>query len=207
VDRGFVVLEPNVRGSTGYGAAFGDAARGDWGGGDLADVAAGARYLRDLPFVDPDRLAVFGRGHGGYLTYMALTKEPGLWRAGVAWDGATDLVRLYADSVATLQYILRDRMGDPDRDASLWADRSPIHFAQHLQARLLILHSANDMRCPVGQARAFRDRLTALGRREGADFEYAELPRTGHSSNDMEQQVHTYTRIADYLGRALGGTV
>jgi dipeptidyl aminopeptidase/acylaminoacyl peptidase len=99
VDRGLVVLEPNVRGSTGYGVAFRDAALKDWGGVDLDDVAAGAAFLKSQPYVDPERLAVFGGSYGGYMTYMAVTKKPELWRAGVARGGITHLRRMYGGSM------------------------------------------------------------------------------------------------------------
>ncbi|HEY3111348.1 MAG TPA: prolyl oligopeptidase family serine peptidase, partial [Chloroflexota bacterium] len=114
VDRGLVVLEPNVRGSTGYGVAFRDAALKDWGGIDLEDVASGAAYLKSLPYVDPERLAVFGGSYGGYMTYMAVTKKPALWRAGVAWVGITDLIRMYGQSMEHFKYFLREQMGDPE---------------------------------------------------------------------------------------------
>jgi dipeptidyl aminopeptidase/acylaminoacyl peptidase len=203
VDRGFVVLEPNVRGSTGYGVAFRDAALRDWGGIDLEDVAAGAAFLKSLPEVDPDRLVVFGGSYGGYMTFMAVTKKPDLWRAGVAWVGITDLLRMYGQSMEHFKYFLREQMGDPDEHAALWADRSAINFAQHLRAKLLMVHGANDPRCPVEQSRLFRDRLLELGRKEGVDFEYVEFGDEGHGSNDIEQKIRTFTTLADYLERVL----
>ena len=99
VDRGFVVLQPNVRGSTGYGVEFRDMNLDDWGGGDLEDVAAGVEYLKSLGLVDPERIAVFGGSYGGYMTFMAVVKKPDLWRAGIAWIGITDLHRLYKKSM------------------------------------------------------------------------------------------------------------
>lgn len=71
-----MVLEPNIRGSTGYGVTFRDSARLDWGGADLEDVAAAAKYLGALPYVDPDRIAVFGGSYGGFMTFIAATKKP-----------------------------------------------------------------------------------------------------------------------------------
>nr|MBA3374872.1 S9 family peptidase [Actinomycetota bacterium] len=97
-DRGLVVLEPNIRGSTGYGVDFRDAAIKDWGGADLEDVAAGAEYLKTLPYVDPDRLAVFGGSYGGFMTFIAATKKPDLWRAAVAWVGVSDLHAMWDES-------------------------------------------------------------------------------------------------------------
>ena len=203
VDKGFVVLEPNIRGSTGYGVGFRDAALKDWGGADLEDVAAGAEYLKGVPYVDPDRIVVFGGSYGGYMTFMAVTKKPDLWRAGVAWVGITDLKRMYDTSMEHFKYFLREQMGDPEQHAALWADRSAINFADRLRARLLMVHGANDPRCPVEQSRIFRDRLLELGREEGADFEYVELSDEGHGSNDIEQKIRTFRILADYLYRVL----
>ncbi|MGH2498985.1 MAG: S9 family peptidase [Candidatus Limnocylindria bacterium] len=202
-DRGFVVLEPNIRGSTGYGVAFRDAALRDWGGADLEDVAAGAAHLRSLPYVDGDRLVVFGGSYGGYMTFMAATKKPELWRAAVAWVGVSDLHRLYEKSMEHFKYYFRSQMGDPRENAALWSDRSAINFAAGLRAKLLMVHGVNDPRCPLEQSTIFRDRLLELGRREGVDFEYVELADEGHGSNDIAQKIRTFTILADYLDRVL----
>jgi dipeptidyl aminopeptidase/acylaminoacyl peptidase len=203
VDRGFVVLEPNIRGSTGYGVAFRDAALKDWGGVDLEDVAAAAAFLGSLSFVDAERLVVFGGSYGGYMTLMAATKKPDLWRAAVAWVGISDLHRMWEESREHFRYFLREQMGDPEADRALWRDRSAIEFADGLRAKLLMVHGVNDPRCPVTQSRIFRDRLLALGRREGAEFEYVELADEGHGSADIEQKIRTFRILADYLERVL----
>ncbi len=201
--RGFAVLQPNVRGSTGYGPDFRDLNRFDWGGGDLRDVVAAAEYLRGLPYVDPDRLGVWGGSYGGYLTYMAVVRHPGLWGAACAWIGMTDLESLYDGSREHFQYYLRQQMGDPATHRALWRQRSAIHEAHRLRARLLIVHGVNDPRCPIDQARAFRDRLLGAGRVLGRDFEYLELPE-GHGSSDVEQKLRCYATVAEFFARALG---
>jgi dipeptidyl aminopeptidase/acylaminoacyl peptidase len=203
VDRGLVVLEPNIRGSTGYGVEFRDAAIKDWGGADLEDVAAGAEYLGSLPYVDPDRLVVFGGSYGGFMTFVAATKKPDLWRAAVAWVGISDLHRMWDESKEHFRYFLREQMGDPEKDRDLWRDRSAIEFADQLSAKLLMVHGVNDPRCPVSQSRIFRDKLVELGRREGQDFEYVELADEGHGSADIQQKIRTFTILADYLERVL----
>jgi len=202
-DRGFVVLEPNIRGSTGYGVPFRDSARKDWGGADLEDVAAGATYLATLPYVDPKRIAVFGGSYGGFMTFIAATKKPDVWKAAVAWVGISDLHQMWAESKEHFRYFLRDQMGDPEKDRALWRDRSAIEFAHQLQAKLLMIHGANDPRCPVSQSRLFRDKLVALGKREGTDFEYVEYDDEGHGSADPEQKTRSYTILADFLERVL----
>jgi len=202
-DRGFVLLMPNVRGSTGYGVGFRDMNIKDWGGGDLEDVAAGAAYLKSLPFVDAGRIGVFGGSYGGYMTFMASVKKPDLWKAAVARVGISDLHRLYDSSMEHFQYFLRRNMGDPKADADLWRDRSAIHFMENLKARLLIVHGVNDPRCPIEQARIVRDRLLALGKVEGEDWEYVELGGEGHGSSDIEQKIRSYRLLVDFMERRL----
>jgi dipeptidyl aminopeptidase/acylaminoacyl peptidase len=201
--RGFVVLEPNIRGSTGYGAEFQDLNRKDWGGGDLRDVVAGARYLAKLPYVDPKRLGIWGGSFGGFMTYLATVKEPDLWRAACAWVGVTDLELLYKESREHYKYYFHEQMGDPEKDRDLWRDRSAVHFADRLRAKLLIVHGTNDPRCPIDQARVYRDRLIALGRREGRDFEYHELGEEGHGSADIEQKLRSTRIMSDFFERTL----
>ena len=203
VDRGYVLLLPNVRGSTGYGVQFRDMNIKDWGGGDLEDVAAGAEYLKSLPYVNPDRIGIFGGSYGGYMTYIAVVRKPDIWKAAVAWIGISDLQRLYASSMEHFKYYLRQMMGHPEADADLWRDRSAIHFMENLKAKLLIVHGVNDPRCPIEQARIARDRLLALGKVEGEDFEYVELGEEGHGSSDIEQKIRSYRLLADFMERQL----
>lgn len=203
VDRGFVVIEPNIRGSTGYGVEFRDAAIKDWGGADLEDVAAAAEYLRTLQYVDGSRLVVFGGSYGGFMTFIAATKKPAVWRAAIAWVGISDLHRMWDESKEHFRYFLREQMGDPEKDRALWRDRSAIEFADRLRAKLLMVHGVNDPRCPVSQSRIFRDRLVELGKKEGVDFEYVELGEEGHGSADIQQKIRTFTILADYLDRVL----
>lgn len=203
VGQGYVVLEPNVRGSTGYGVEFRDAALLDWGGGDLEDIAAGAHYLKSLPYVDSERVAIFGGSYGGYLTYMALTKKPNLFKTGVAWVGITDLKELYQGLPGPFQYYLRQQLGDPEANAALWHERSAVNFAENMTATLLMLHGENDPRCPLSQADRFRQRLLESAKREGEDFELEILREEGHGSQDIEQKIRVYRLILDFLSRRL----
>jgi dipeptidyl aminopeptidase/acylaminoacyl peptidase len=207
-DRGFVVLLPNVRGSTGYGVAWRDANLKDWGGGDLEDVAAGADYLKTLPYVDETRIGVFGGSFGGFMAFLAVVKKPDLFKVGVPWIGITDLHTLYEEDMEHFRYYFRQQMGDPEKDYALWRDRSAIEHADKLRAKLLILHGSNDPRCPVTQARIFRDKIVALGKREGTgpedDFEYHEFGDEGHGpSGDIQGTIRTYRLLADFLERRL----
>ncbi|MGD0587448.1 MAG: S9 family peptidase [Thermoplasmata archaeon] len=205
VSLGFAVLKPNVRGSTGYGSGFRDLNLRDLGGGDLKDVAAAAEYLRHQSFVDPDRLGIFGGSYGGYLTYAALTWYPDLWAAGVAIAGVTDWKLCYDEELPALQHYDRELMGDPVENAVLYRERSPVFFAANVRAPLFMIHGLHDPRCPVSQARVFRDALLRLGRKEGRDFEYLEFSDEGHGSADREQILRAYRPAASFLQRHLLG--
>lgn len=203
VDQGYVVFKPNVRGSTGYGVDFRDSNIQDLGGGDLEDVAHGAYYLKRLPFVDGERLGIFGGSYGGYMTYIALTKKPEIFKTGSAAVGITDWILLNEESMEHFKYYIFRLWGDPEENKALLADRSAINFAHKLKAKLQIIHGVNDPRCPISQARTFRDKLLDLGYKEGADFEYEELGAQGHGSADQEQKVVWYTLLVDFLARTL----
>ncbi len=208
VDQGYVVLEPNVRGSTGYGREWRDANLMDWGGGDLEDVAAGAAYLSTLSYVDSERMAVIGGSYGGYMSFIASVKKPDVFKVAVPIVGISDLSALYDESMEHFKYYLRQQMGDPDEQEMLYRDRSATTHAEQLRAKMLILHGTNDPRCPIGQARLFRDRIAALGKTEGAapddDFEYHEFSDEGHgSSGDAVGMIRSWRIVANFLGRRL----
>ena len=210
VDQGYVVLEPNVRGSTGYGVEWRDLNLMDWGGGDLEDVAAGAEYLKTLEYVDPERIAVMGGSYGGYMSFIAVGKKPEHFRVGVPIVGISDLQALYDESMEHFKYYLKVQMGDPEENRELWRDRSAVTHADQVRAKLLILHGTNDPRCPISQARLFRDRLVAAGKQEGrepeADFEYHEFTDEGHGpGGDTDQKLRSFRLLADFLERRLKG--
>ncbi len=206
VDRGYVCLLPNVRGSTGYGAEFRDACLMDWGGKDLDDLEYGVKYLKGLDFVDPTRIGIYGASYGGYLAYMAMTKKPHLWKSGAAVSGITDLVGMYEQCMTTFPPVsvyMVGQMGNPPDNKELWADRSPVNFADKMTAKLLIIHAVNDPRCGIKQAEVFRERLLEHGSKEGEDFEYKVLEDRGHFSDSIEQRIEYYEYLLDFFERSL----
>ncbi len=203
--KGYTVLQPNYRGSVGRGRDFKNAVHGDWGGGEQADIAAGGRWLCERDWVDEDRVGVFGGSYGGYSAYMQLVTYPDRWATGVAWIGITDLHALYEESMAHFRAILEEQMGDPEEHAERWRERSPITHVDAMERPVLMVHGVNDPRCPVSQARAFRDALESRGLVEGedGDFEYVELGEEGHGSTDADQKVRAFRIVGDYLDRRL----
>lgn len=202
--EGYVLLLPNVRGSTGYGRKFQDMNYMDWGGNDLEDVVAGVKYLMGLPYVDKKRIGIFGGSYGGFMTFLAVTKKPEFWAAACAWVGISHLKTFYMRSKPHFKYFIRMHMGDPEKNAKLWEDRSALNFAHNLKCPILIIHGVNDPRCPVEESRQFRDKLVELGKKEGEDFEYVEFGEEGHGAyTDMAMRTRTFKILLDFFNRKL----
>ena len=203
VSQGHTVLEPNYRGSTGRGREFRNRIDGDWGGMEQVDVRCGAAWLADRPGIDEDRIAVFGGSYGGYSAYCQLTMHPEPWAAGVAWIGMTDLLSLYEESMPHFRSALERYLGDPEDNEAFYRERSPITHVENVDSPLAILHGVNDPRCPISQARQFRDALEAAGRSQPEEFEYTELGEEGHGSIDQDQKLRAFELLADFLERRL----
>lgn len=202
IDRGFSVLQPNYRGSIGRGRAFKERIHRDWGGGEAEDIAAAGRWLAAQDWVDEDRLLVCGGSYGGYSTYWQLVRYPRLWSAGIAWVGITDLHKLYEDSMPHVRAVLEEQLGDPEEDGAFYRERSPITHVEDIEDPLLMVHGENDPRCPLNQARRFRDALVERrGWTEGGEFEYVELTEEGHGTTDLDQKVRAFEIIDEYLDR------
>lgn len=199
VDRGYTVLQPNYRGSTGRGREFKNMVRGDWGGGEQADVAAGGRWLADREWIDDDRLGVMGGSYGGYSTYWQLTNYPDLWTAGIAQVGITDLLALYEESMPHFKTTLEQQLGDPEGNEAFYRERSPISHVENLAAPICMIHGVNDPRCPISQARLFRDAIVERGWADGEDFAYHELGEEGHGSSDIQQKIRSLGIVESFL--------
>lgn len=203
-DLGYVVLHPNVRGSTGYGSAFRDACIKDWGGKDHEDWIAGREWLINNASVDPEKVVIYGGSYGGYATLWALGNSPDLWAAGVAWVPVSDLSSMYDLSMEHFKFFLRRQMGDPVKDKALWIERSPLTHIQNMKAPLLLVHGKNDPRCPVSQSHIVVDKLKQHGFKEGEDFEYIEYSDEGHgASGDMSGAIRSLKLLDDFLYRKI----
>ncbi len=208
VNEGYIVIKPNFRGSTGYGKEFEELNIKDIGGGDLKDIVAATEYMRKFDYVDSERIGIYGGSYGGYMTFYAMVKEPEIWKAGAAIVGITDWKRLYEESMPHFKYYLDLLFGKPEEEAELYEERSPINHIEGLKAPLLIFHGINDPRCPITQARVFRDNLIEIGWKEGREgkktFEYVEYGDIGHGgSTDQEYRIRGYKTVLDFFKRRL----
>ncbi len=197
--RGWVVLAPNYRGSTGYGREWQLANRYDLGHGDTMDVAAGVDYLVREGLADPKKIAVTGRSHGGYLTMSCLTEYPERWACGSAVVPFLNWFTSHANSRQDLQHWDIENMGDPQKNYSLWRERSPFFFLSRVRAPVQLICGAHDPRCPASESTAARDVLVALGK----PVDYVLYPDEGHAFLKIENVVDHELRRVAFLMRAL----
>ena len=195
VMKGFVVIMPNYRGSTGYGREFLHLHNKDLGGGDLKDVLHAGKYLVKSGLVDEDKLGFWGVSYGGYMCMLALTKAPEMWAAGVSIVGYFDCVTEFESERGFLKAYDLSKMGDPKENIELYRDRSPIHFLENLTAPVLLTASAQDVRCPPTEAREAARRLKEMGK----DYEYHEYTDEGHWPRKRKNLMDLYTRSVGFL--------
>jgi dipeptidyl aminopeptidase/acylaminoacyl peptidase len=201
VDAGFLVAMPNYRGSAGYGRAWRDALTGDCGFTDVDDVTAGLRDVLRRDDVDPERTVIAGWSWGGYVTLMELGREPARWTAGVAGVPVGDYVMAFEEEAPSLQAMDKALFGGtPEDQPERFVRSNPITYVEDVRAPVLFLIGENDSRCPLGQAMAYVDRLTARNHP-------AEVYRftTGHGSHDTDETVHQQRVILEFLRRTVPG--
>jgi dipeptidyl aminopeptidase/acylaminoacyl peptidase len=195
--RGYAVLCPNYRGSTGYGREWQYASRFDMGGVDARDVAAGAQYL--LREGIATKVAVTGRSHGGFLTMSCMTKFPELWSAGSTVVPFTNWFRSHDDSREDLQHWNIENMGDPIEFHDRWYDASPYFFLDRINAPVQMICGGKDPRCPASDSIETRDKLLALGK--SVDFLLYE--DEGHAFLKIENFLEAETKRVNFLVKAL----
>jgi dipeptidyl aminopeptidase/acylaminoacyl peptidase len=197
--RGWAVLVPNYRGSTGYGRAWQEASRFDFGGVDNDDVAAGAQFLIQHHLADPQRIGVTGRSHGGYLTMTCLTKYPHLWAAGSAVVPFINWFTNHKYIRADLQHWDIENFGDPHENHDLWFERSPFFFLDRITAPVQLLAGRQDQRCPVSDSIEAHGVLQTMGK----SVELVIYEDEGHAFLKLENVLDSEHRRVEFLAKYL----
>lgn len=164
VDRGWAVLVPDHRGSTGWGRAYAQCLQGQWGVLDVEDTAAGMRAAVERGWCDARRMVPIGGSAGGFTVLLLLARHPELCAAGVDLFGVADLFDLDETTHRFEAHYLRGIVGPLPEAADRYRDRSPVNLADRIEAPLLILQGRADKVVPPAQSQAIADRLRALGR-------------------------------------------
>lgn len=197
--RGWTVLAPNYRGSTGHGRKWQNASRFDMGGVDTRDIAAGAGYLIREGLAHEGKIAVTGRSHGGYLTMTCLTQHPGLWCAGSAVVPFMNWFKSHEDSREDLQHWNIENMGDPKENYDRWYNASPCFFLDRVNVPVQLICGGNDPRCPASDSLEARDKLVELGK----EVELLLYEDEGHAFLKIENVLDSEIKRVEFLAGVL----
>ena len=202
--RGYAVLQPEFRGSTGFGRAHFEAGWKQWGQAMQTDLADGARWAIAQGIADPKRVCIAGASCGGYATLMGLARDAALFRCGVAWVGVTDLPMMFSvnwsdTTTEVKQYGMSRLLGDPVTDAAMLRAQSPLTQAARIRRPLLMAYGAWDVRVPLIHGEAFRDAVKP----HNPQLEWVVYPEEGHGWEKPETRIDFWGRVERFLGRHL----
>jgi dipeptidyl aminopeptidase/acylaminoacyl peptidase len=197
LSRGYAVLAPNVRGSTGYGKTYTHLDDVEKREDSVKDLAAAVEWLTRNGGADPRRIAVSGGSYGGYMVMAALTLYPELWAAGVNTVGIVNWETFLQNTSGYRRRQREVEYGRLDRDIEFLRRISPIRLIDRIRAPLFVIHGKNDPRVPYTEAeqvvKALRDR--------GAVVEYKLYDDEGHGISKLKNRLDLYPRVADFLDK------
>jgi len=197
--RGFGVLDVNYGGSTGFGRAFRDALKGQWGVVDVEDCIAGARHLVAQGLADGERLIIRGSSAGGLTTLCALTFHD-VFKLGASYYGVSDLKGLDDDSHKFESHYNEYLIAPKAQAAAVYAERSPINHTDRLSRPMIFFQGLDDKVVPPQQSVAMVEAL----RKRGIPVEYVELEGEGHGFRKADSVVRTLQAELAFYQRMFG---
>lgn len=202
--RGYLSVQVNFRGSTGYGKAFVNAAEHEWGGKMHQDLLDALDHLGAEAIVDPDRVAILGGSYGGYAALVGAAFTPERFRCAVAAAGVSNLVTLLESLPpywASSRQVWARRVGDVETEREFLWSRSPLSRADNISIPLLIAHGANDPRVKKAES----DQLVDAVRKRGVEAEYLVFEDEGHGFVNAENYLRFAAATERFLAKHLGG--
>jgi dipeptidyl aminopeptidase/acylaminoacyl peptidase len=198
--RGYCVLQPNYRGSTGRGEAFESADHRDLMGAEFEDILAGIDFLAGQGLVDPARVGIMGGSYGGYTTTWAATAHSPRFAVAIASAAITDWFSMQGTSDIPEENALVHWALPFYANFDLYWQRSPVAHVNDCRTPLLLLHGEKDLRVPIGQGQELYTALRLLGR----PVEFVRYPREGHGLRETAHQRDALVRSLEWLDRYLG---
>jgi dipeptidyl aminopeptidase/acylaminoacyl peptidase len=203
-NRGYLCVQVNFRGSTGYGKAFVNAGDREWGGRMHDDLVDAVAFATGQGWADPARVAIYGGSYGGYAALVGAAFTPELFCCAVDIVGPSNLKTLIETIPAYWAPMISQfhrSVGDPAKDADFLWSRSPLSRADNISIPLLIAQGANDPR--VKQAES--EQIVAALVKAGIEHEYMLFPDEGHGFAKPENRLRFYAAAERFLARHLGG--
>lgn len=202
--RGYVVIEPEFRGTHGYSTGHFRAGWKQWGLAMQDDVTDAVKFAAGQGWVDPARICIMGFGYGGYAALMGLVKDPDQYRCGVAGMAVSDPRNLFtmhwsAASQSSREFRLPTLVGDPVKDLVQFIATSPVEQASKIKAPLLLMHGEKDAWVPFENAERMREAL----KKNGKEFDWLAYPDEGHGLRRTDNRIDFWRRVEAFLGKHL----
>ena len=197
--RGIAVLATNIRGSTGYGKSYQRLIQRDWGGGDMKDWDHAVKWLHEQEWVDRDRIGVFGGSYGGFAVLTCVTRLADYWAAAVDIFGPSNLITFAKAVPPTWRRMMKRFVGDPEEDAELLRERSPLTYIENVKTPLLVIQGATDPRVVKPESDQLVEKLESMGR----EVEYVVFDDEGHGFTKRQNEVRAIKLSAEWLERHL----
>jgi dipeptidyl aminopeptidase/acylaminoacyl peptidase len=203
--RGYAVLQPQFRGSSGFGRKFEEAGYGQWGLAMQDDITAGVDYLVKQQIADPNRVCIYGASYGGYAALWGLVKTPGLFKCGISFAGVVDLELMFKDSSdrtsndAAME-MMRSRIGDPKLNKQQFDQVSPLKHAALIAAPVLLMHGDEDRRVPIVHGKKMRKALLDHGKQ----VEWLSFEGEGHGLYKYQSQQAYFKALLAFLDANIG---
>jgi len=203
--RGYAVLQPEFRGSTGFGAKHFEAGFKQWGLKMQEDLADGARWAIAQGYADPKRICIAGASYGGYATLMGLAKNPELFRCGFEWVGVTDIHLMFEASWENdaseewQKYGMPVMIGDRIKDAAQLKATSPVNIAAQIKQPLLMAYGGADKRVPIAHGKKFRDAIADTNKQ----VEWIQYNDEGHGWKLVKNRLDFWSRVEKFLEKNL----
>jgi dipeptidyl aminopeptidase/acylaminoacyl peptidase len=203
-NRGYVSLQVNFRGSTGYGKHFLNAGDREWGGKMQDDLTDAVRWAVERGFADPGRVAIYGGSYGGYAALAGAAFTPDLFCCAVDIVGPSNLLT-FIDTIppywSAYLSMMHRRVGHPEKDRDFLVARSPLNSVHQIRIPLLIAQGANDPRVKQSES----EQIVAALKEKGIEYEYLLFPDEGHGFAKPENRLKFYEAAERFLARHLGG--
>jgi dipeptidyl aminopeptidase/acylaminoacyl peptidase len=198
--EGFLVFEPNFRGSTGYGEKFRNLNVEDSGGGEIDDIEAAVQYLVNQGLADPKRVAIGGGSHGGTVVANAVAKLPDTFAAGIEMYGVVDraLFLQYTNRNSKIRWETK-MGGSPDAKPAVYRKANILPDVNQIKASLLIMHGEEDPQVPPQESQEFVEALKQAGK----TYIYITYPHEGHGFQSREHRLDSYQKQLMFLKKYL----
>jgi dipeptidyl aminopeptidase/acylaminoacyl peptidase len=201
-NRGYAVLQVNFRGTTGLGRKFQELGAKQWGLAMQDDITDGVQWLIKEGVADPKRIAIYGESFGGYAALSGITKTPDLYAAAVSNSGMSNLFSYLNTAPAhekALSAIVKETIGDPDRDKAQLTATSPALNVEKIKTPLFIAQGAKDPRV----LKTDSDQMVEALRKRGLEVEYMVKENEGHGFRNQENQFEFYEAMEKFLAKHL----